>query len=111
MRHTICMLVLLIGCATQEEKPVDKSGSCSHARFTAYYAASNCTGSISNTQLKSYCTEASDYENCKTYTSCSNGFYYSDAQVGIQGKSCAANGYPLACSGGLNKVSDLTNCP
>lgn len=105
------VVVLFVCCVNQQEDKVDNSGSCTHSQLTGYYSNSNCTGTFSSSQLKSYCHDTTDTATCKTYTSCNSGFYYNDVQLAAKGKACAANGYPLACAGGTYKVSNLSNCP
>lgn len=101
----------MLSCATTEDEKEDKSGSCTHSQLSGNYTNANCTGTLSGGVFKNYCNDTTNIDTCKTYTSCNNGFHYSDSQVGIKGKSCAANGYPLACTGGFNKAATLTNCP
>lgn len=108
---SLFLFLLSIGCANNEPERTDNSGSCTHSVLSGNYSQSDCTGTSSNLQLKSYCQDVSDVSYCKTYTSCNNGFYYNDLQLSNKGKSCVANGYPLACTGGTYKVSSLSNCP
>lgn len=111
----IIMAVLVycsLRCSNSTDQPAeDKTGACSHIQTSTNYSNAACTGSILVTSTKTYCTETSDYTSCKLVTSCTNGFSYSDAQFGIQGKTCAQAGYPLACANPNNKVSALGNCP
>ena len=105
-------LSVFTGCASNEEsKTIDTIGSCTHLQSSVSYSGSACTGATVYSKSYTYCTETTDTSTCKTYTSCSNGFYYSDLQSPNTNKGCTAAGFPLACSGGSKKVSSLDQCP